>query len=74
MWQPIKTAPYGETVLLIGDSGMASRRPFIINGYRWRDYRGGDWLNVQNTRLSDYGVEPTHWMPLPDPPMEAQDD
>ena len=67
-WQPTETAPYNKTVLLLGDSGMLGRRHFVISGYRDKDYRGCDWLDTQNTRLSDYGVEPTHWMPLPDPP------
>ena len=53
-WQPIETAPKGESVLVVYDPGDSDR--FIAI-----DFRCGDgW----------YGrtYPPTHWMPLPDLP------
>ena len=64
-WQPIETAPNApETVLLLVDGE-------VYSGYRQED---GDWIFP----FADYhgcgccsfcGDKPTHWMPLPTPPI-----
>ena len=66
-WQPIETAPRGRP--LFDENG-----PYVLLGWtnrldmtiarferrHWRDGYGGAVL------------EPTHWMPLPEPPMSAE--
>ena len=60
-WQPIETAPEdGEWILVYSDHYVFC--PFDVVHY---DY--GAWTN------SGGGfAEPTHWVPLPDPPKETQ--
>lgn len=62
-WQPMDTAPLdGTHVLLYAEDAMIEGR-----------FVGGEWEPV---RMSSHGcgccggggVEPTHWMPLPDSP------
>mgnify|MGYP001767245174 CR=1 FL=1 len=36
------------------------------------DYHAGRWIDHANDDLSDWGFEPTHWMPLPDLPGAQQ--
>ena len=68
-WQPIETAPEDGTVVLgycpYDDKypNMSSIYPIRFNG---RKYAEG-WYS-QTTDGDDDGVEPTHWMPLPDAP------
>lgn len=60
-WQPIETAPKDGTVLL----GYENKAGVEMFTFRWCEHRGwiseipwGDWDRV----------DPTHWMPLPEPP------
>ena len=59
-WQPIETAPHdGSRILVYADYEM-----FVV---RWID----DWWHVNDNKHGPYslrGPEPTHWMPLPEPP------
>ena len=62
-WQPIETAPKGGELVLLSDVGWphATRRggaPVKVGGWwdeRWNIF-GASW-------------KPTHWMPLPEPPL-----
>jgi hypothetical protein len=66
-WQPIETAPKdGEWLFLAGKSGYVHRPGFMLAG-RWNIYRGY-WEGTEDNALDDYGIMPTHWMPLPEPP------
>ena len=79
-WQPIETAPKdGRAILIYEPTGrygnlqsdyQAERNgPRVkFDDYRfaigyWRPYGSGGW---GNRNCSD--VNPTHWMPLPEPP------
>lgn len=69
-WQPIETAPRDGRWVLIGAAGMI---------------RGAGWVDVPSSPLLPNGIhgwsagwmivgedrnfEPTHWMPLPLPPV-----
>lgn len=59
-WQPIETAPRDKTEILLGwTSGL------VLCGY-WSQFRNHlGWT----TSRGMYG-DPTHWMPLPEPPHE----
>lgn len=64
-WQPIETAPWGRVVLLTGDSGYrAPHDRFVCNGYREHDWHQEQFNTVQGNPLGDFGMVPTHWMPM----------
>lgn len=60
-WQPIATAPKDADVLLLYLDGSG-----VLPGY----WEGKRWLACETSGLTGGGwhTEPTHWMPLPDPP------
>jgi hypothetical protein len=61
MWQPIETAPKDGTTVDLW-SGHHQRR--------WADccWNDGKWW-VYNNGYEPYEFDPTHWMPLPEPPQ-----
>lgn len=78
-WQPIETAPKdGRIIVVCGapasfKDGRPMDGPCIV---RWDDnaYSSeGDWVFAgwlsHGDPIHDFPIEePTHWMPLPDPP------
>ena len=80
MWQPIETAPRDATAILVMRDiwpGTRSGRAEECNGHNtyvaawWSNERGGQgaWICYMDAvRDPECPVEPTHWMPLPDPP------
>lgn len=70
-WQPIKTAPKDETVILLFGGGIVAPGFFHIGEWRFwdggttDDYEG-DSAGFFNGWISGHG--PSHWMPLPAPP------
>lgn len=72
-WLPIESAPKdGARVLLSNGHGawMAEYRPIYGSGYR----PANPWFSVMlnHDHLPEAGRygQPTHWMPLPEPPKE----
>lgn len=69
-WQPIETAPRDGTVVLVG---FSCPKPYVcISKYLPLDEDqeiGGLWDCEPFT-----GDEPTHWVPLPQPPQAAGDE
>ena len=72
-WQPIATAPKNEFVLLAGPSGYTSIETVFATGRMCSDYHVGRWIDHANDDLTDWGFEPTHWMPLPKAPAMQED-
>lgn len=68
MWQPIETAPKDRFLLLCGPSGYTTTPRVFVTGCMYSDYHVGRWVDPANDDLSDWGFEPTHWMPLPEAP------
>ena len=68
MWQPIETAPKDQFLLLCGPSGYTTIPMVVTTGRVCSDYHAGRWIDHANDDLTDWGFEPTHWMPLPDFP------
>lgn len=71
-WQPIETAPPDNSdVLLYSKSGDMLVGHFMPGGHCVEDHppiaRG--WY-FWNGGMFDRLSEPTHWMPLPDPPAK----
>ena len=72
-WQPIETAPKDKFVLLAGPSGYTTIEIVYATGRMCSDYHVGRWIDHANDDLTDWGFEPTHWMPLPKAPaMEGK--
>jgi hypothetical protein len=58
-WQPIETAPTDETVLIYWDQGVQAGYLNPEDGWYAVAGHGSKWLYQP----------PTHWMPLPNPPL-----
>lgn len=67
-WQPIETAPKDGTPILLywpGHRGHIATNCFVA---RW-NVLAEDWLSSGQPVWRGAGIyEPTHWMPLPEPP------
>lgn len=72
-WQPIETAPKDGTKLLLhvlGNHGGNS-----IHVARWdAAYIGSGWGHrwIHTDHWDGVSGKPTHWMPLPEPPTNAE--
>ncbi len=62
-WLPIESAPKDRTILL----WIPRRFPSVVVGSQWSDDDGLSWGWWAGPSL----VQPTHWMPLPQPPTET---
>jgi len=64
-WQPIESAPLdGRHVLIVDDNAVSEAR-YI---------EGEGWYLAQNDPTDSWGpgpLQPTYWMPMPDPPRAA---
>jgi hypothetical protein len=69
-WQPIETAPNdGETVVL-GFYRINEDCHFINPVY----FDGHFWLTFSyHGEGREFYVEPTHWMPIPEPPQAKEE-
>ena len=72
-WQPIKTAPEdGTRILLYVSLRSVLEDEFspkeIVVGYFDTNEFCKEWRIVERTPEETYLGEPTHWMPLPEPP------
>lgn len=65
-WQPIETAPKDGTAFL---GWLPDRQGFVarqdIGICSWSEWGGGIWSLGGHTSVTS---QPTHWMPLPEPP------
>lgn len=64
-WQPIETAPRDRSSVLLYEDEMTGLGPFI--GY----WTGVQWLPL--TASKSWETQPTHWMPLPTPPVTGKE-
>jgi hypothetical protein len=74
-WQPIATAPKDGTAILI----WQPRTDFVRSVREWKNcddsrYAVGYWRTWVGSwgNRNDADVEPTHWQPLPSPPLQEQ--
>ncbi len=73
-WLPIETAPKDGTKILAlcHPTFVESGKPMsfsYINVVWWRADRFKDSQWKWRHSLNDSAAEPTHWMPLPEPPV-----
>ena len=62
-WQPIETAPKDGKRVLVTD-GFEVCDAYFRSGEWWQYECGDDWYSVS--------INPTHWMPLPQPPTTEE--
>jgi len=62
-WQPIETAPMDGTRVLVTDGFMVGDA-YFRRGDWWLYECGDDWYSVT--------INPTNWMPLPQPPTTEE--
>ena len=72
-WQPIKTAPYGEEVLIgrfVGEEFRFGRSMFFyLEGNPYTGEGASGWVWSTDDVSETIADDPTHWMPLPAPPI-----
>ena len=62
-WQPIETAPKDGSRILAVSADAA------FGVVVWSSILGGTWvLACSDGQALNYYLDPTHWMPLPEPP------
>lgn len=71
-WQPIETAPKDQSILVYGvwqsELGGSTDEPCI-----WMAWFSYDMWHVEGTDYyACYVINPTHWMPLPQPPKAGE--
>ena len=68
-WQPIETAPKDGTSCLVvaGDGNVGEASWCGPDGWWWINTHLEHWADSIDFRHG----EPTHWMPLPDPPKTS---
>lgn len=63
-WRPIETAPKDGGALLVWVNGWpVTAAQYCEDGYGWDEDQPG-WYDP----FFDVWINPTHWMPLPEPP------
>lgn len=62
-WRPIETAPEGKAVLVLADDGFCAEGKKHTRGY----YKG--WWVCSSACDPKESLQPTHWQPLPAPPV-----
>lgn len=67
IWQPIETAPKDGSKLLGWEPPDSIYTSPVLYAVCW--WSGNGW--VRDGDDFDLVVEPTHWMPLPEPPVHA---
>lgn len=66
-WRTIDSAPDGKYILL-------GHEQYVVHGYRYNSFYKPEWIGkffdsaYSNVNLNP---QPTHWMPLPEPPSDA---
>lgn len=76
-WKPIETAPRDQRDLLLwgqtaGEVGGINAGSAHVVGYftGHGDYPGFHWRATETDAYAVW-VKPTHWMPLPNPPLSV---
>lgn len=62
-WQPIETAPLRDAVI-VHHAAHWTRLACLLEDGTWRPW-------PSNSQDDNLAYKPTHWMPLPDAPVDA---
>lgn len=71
-WMPIESAPKDVYVLVACPSGYTTTEWVFTTAIMCTDYKRGRWIDHANDDLSDWGMVPAHWMPLPAAPQPQE--
>lgn len=69
-WRPIETAPCGKNILVYGGIGIWKGPLIAFVHENYNDHHRTITEGSAGSVLS-MGSKPTHWMPLPEPPVAA---
>ena len=69
-WKPIESAPRDGTPILV--CVTYSRQEGGWHTEQWVDWTGGTYVWPMFQQRVDILFPPTHWMPLPKPPVESE--
>ncbi len=67
-WQPIETAPKDVFVQVACPSGYTTTPWVFTTAIMHSGYKIGRWIDHANDDLTDWGMTPARWMPLPAAP------
>lgn len=68
-WQPIATAPKDGSVIIGYDASRIYEPEEGIGSVEFMRWRDGCWMDP-----ATHSMKPTHWMPLPAPPVAPDQD
>lgn len=68
-WMPIETAPMNYDVVLLYQPAGPANAEAVGQGHRYdlREHSHNKWV----FQATGWRAEPTHWMPLPEPPTSS---
>lgn len=70
-WQPIETAPRDGTDIILGyERSHAEEGRWMADASR-NHWGETGWFATSDDALCDHPSKPTHWQPLPPPPIAA---
>jgi hypothetical protein len=72
-WQPIDTAPKDGTEILLFDGEVVTVGGWISEVDQGADYEGQGLIAPGWWSLALKDNKPTHWQPLPPPPVTPQE-
>lgn len=71
-WQPIETAPKDGRRIILGYAGSYSEEGYWLSDPSKNYWGETGWFATDENVLSHHPSNPTHWMPLPEPPSLRQ--
>lgn len=67
-WQPIETAPRDGVFILLGYAGSHTSEGRWVGDPSRNHWGETGWFETDEDVLCEHPSEPTHWMPIPQPP------
>lgn len=68
-WQPIETAPKTGESIILGFAGSDSGEGYWMKWPERNHWGEIGWFYADSDVLCEHPHNPTHWMPLPEPPQ-----
>lgn len=71
LWQPIETAPRDNSIILL--AGIDDDGNQVVGEGYWETYSWWDGEHNNPEWSWCWEADPTHWMPLPEPPKKGDE-